>query len=163
MDTVKKNKSLVSIIIFLLITNLAMLFFFIVLGRQGQRNSHDRDQNGISRALQNDVGFTKQQLDSYQLMRKDHMEKMHALLDELRKAKTDFYSLIYSARSSDSSVSTAAASIAEKQKTLDLRMFEHFRMVRSICTPNQLQKFDSTIKKVIIRMTSRPAKEGHGH
>jgi len=163
MDTVKKNKSLISIIIFLLITNLAMLIFFLVLNNQGQRNSHVHDPNGISGLLQKEVGFTKDQLDIYQSLRKDHFDKIHILFDELRKAKTDFYNLIYFTGTSDSSVNRAADLIAEKQKTLDLQMLNHFEMVRNICKPDQLQRFDSTIKKVITRMTARPGKEGRDH
>jgi periplasmic protein CpxP/Spy len=159
-DTVKKNKSLISIIIFLLITNLAMLIFFLVMNGQGQRNGHGHDQNGISGLLQKEVGFTKEQLDTYQSLRKGHLDKVHTLFDDLRKAKTDFYDLIYTSQVSDSAVNRAAGVIAEKQKTLDLQMFNHFILVRNICTPGQLPKFDTTIKKVITRMTVRPGKEG---
>lgn len=161
MDTVRKNRSLISIIIFLLVTNVAMLFFFLVLNNPGEKNLHVHDQNGIAGLLQKEVGFTKEQLDSYQAVRKAHVEKIHALFDELKKAKTDFYNLLYAPQMPDSAVNKAADAIAEKQKTLDLQMFNHFATVRSICTPGQLEKFDTTIKKVIARMTSRPGKEGH--
>jgi protein CpxP len=159
MDTISKNKSLISIIIFLLVMNLAMLVFFLVLNNQSQRNSHVHDQNGISGVLQKDVGFTKEQLVIYQSLRKEQIDKIHTLFDELRKAKTDFYNLIYISQVSDSSVNRAADIIAEKQKTLDLQMLNHFERVRNICTPDQLQKFDTTIKKVIMRMTSRPGRD----
>jgi protein CpxP len=163
MDTIKKNRSLVSIIVFLLITNVAMLVFFLVLNNQGQRNSHIHDQNGISGLLEKEVGFTKEQLNTYQALRKDQVDKIHALFDELRKAKTDFYNLMYTSQVSDSAVNKAAGIIAEKQKTLDLQMFNHFELVRNICTPDQLQKFDTTIKKVIVRMTGRPGREVRDH
>lgn len=163
MNSLTKNKALVSIIIFLLITNIAMLLFFLELNKPVQRNGHGRDQNGMSGMLQKDVGFTKEQLDSYQALRKEQFEKGHPLFDDLRNAKMDFYNLIYTAQVSDSSVNKAADLIAEKQEMLDLQMFKHLKMVRNICTPDQLQKFDSTIKKVLIRMTGRPGKEMHGH
>jgi len=140
-----------------------MLFFFLVLNNQGPRDMHQRDQNGISGLLQKEVGFTKEQLDRYQELRKNRSDKVHLLFEDLRKAKTDFYNLMSTAKVSDSSVVKAAELIAEKQKTLDLQMFNHFQMVRNICTPDQLQKFDTTIKKVIIRMTARPGKDAHNH
>jgi len=163
MDTISKNKALISIIIFLLIMDLAMLIFFLVLNNPAPRNAHGHDQNGISGLLQKEVGFTKEQLNTYQSLKKDHSEKVHILFDELRKAKKDFYNLIYAPQVSDSSLNTAAALIAEKQKSLDLQMFSHFKMVRNICTAGQLQKFDTTIKKVITRMTGKPGREGHDH
>ena len=138
-----------------------MLVFFLVLNNPAQKNSHSRDQNGMSGMLQKEVGFTKDQLDTYQSLRKNQMDTVHALFDELRNSKMDFYNLIYSSQVSDSSLNKAADVIAERQKTLDLQMFNHFKMVRNICTPDQLQKFDSTIRKIFIRMTGREEHNQH--
>lgn len=140
-----------------------MLVFFVVLNKPTQKNSWGRDQSGMSGMLQKEVGFTKEQLNTYQSLRKEQFDKVHTLFDELRKTKTDFYNLIYTSQVSDSSVNRAADLIAEKQKILDLQMFNHFKMVRNICTTDQLQKFDTTIKKVLIRMTGKPGKERHDH
>ncbi len=142
-----------------------MLVFFLVLNKPVQKNSrsHDQNQNGMSGMLQKEVGFSKDQVDSYLSLRKSQLDTIHTSFDELRKSKMDFYHLIYSSQVSDSSVNSAADLIAERQKILDLHMFHHFKMVRNICTPAQLQKFDSTIEKVFIRMTDKPGKEGHAH
>ncbi len=135
-----------------------MLIFFLVLNNPVQKNVHPHDQNGMSDMLQKEVGFTKDQVNSYQALRKDQLDTIHVLFDQLRKSKMDFYNLIYASQVSDSSLNNAADLIANRQKALDLQMFNHFKMVRNICTPDQLQKFDSTIKKVFIRMTG---KAGH--
>jgi Spy/CpxP family protein refolding chaperone len=135
-----------------------MLIFFLVLNNPVQKNVHQHDQNGMSDMLQKEVGFTKDQVNSYQALRKDELDTIHALFDQLRKSKMDFYNLIYASEVSDSSLNSAADLIANRQKALDIQMFNHFKMVRNICTPDQLQKFDSTIKKVFIRMTG---KAGH--
>ena len=158
-----KNKTLISIIIFLLITNVAMLFFFIVLDKPAQKNQYGKDQKGMSDMLQHDVGFTKEQVDSYQALRKNDFNKIHPLFDDVRKAKMDFYNLVYTPQVSDSIITTTANLIALKEKSLDMQLLSHFKMVRNICTPDQLQKFDTTIKKVFIRMTDRPGKERRDH
>jgi periplasmic protein CpxP/Spy len=161
MNSATKNKSLVSIIVFLLITNIAMLIFFLMMNSPVQKNSHARDQNGMSGMLQKEVGFSKDQLNTYQSLRKNQMDTVHALFDDLRKSKMDFYNLIYSSQVSDSTINKGANVIAERQKALDLQMFNHFKMVRNICTPGQLQKFDSTMQKLFIRMTGRTGKQEH--
>jgi protein CpxP len=161
MNSLTKNKSLISIIIFLLITNIAMLVFFLVLNKPTQKDSHGRDQNGMSGMLQKEVGFSKDQLDTYQALRKDHMDTVHALFDDLRKSKMDFYNLIYISQVPDSTLQRAADIIAKKQKMLDMHMFNHFKMIRNICSPDQLQKFDSTIQKVFIRMTGKEEHNQH--
>src|SRR5664279_1970918 len=155
MNSVTKNKSLVSIVIFLLITNIVMLVFFLALNKPVQKNSRGRDQNGMSGMLQKEVGFSKDQLDKYLSLRKEQLDSVHTLFDGVRKAKMDFYNLVYTPEVSDSTVNEAAGLIAQRQKILDLQMFNHFKTVRNICTPDQLQKFDTTIKKVFIRMTGR--------
>jgi len=155
METLTKNRSLVTIIIFLLVTNIAMLVFFLMLDKTPQRLARGRDPNGMSTMLQKEVGFNADQLDAYQSLRKGQLDTVHTLFDEVRKTKMDFYSLIYSSQVPDSTLSAAADLIAEKQKVLDLYMFKHFKQVRTICAPGQLEKFDSAIKKVFLRMTGR--------
>lgn len=158
MNPQTKNKSLISIIVFLLITNIVMVVFFLVLNKPAQRNFRSKDQNGMSGMLQKDVGFSNGQLNTYQTLRKAQLDSVHLLFDDVRKAKIDFYNLLYAPNVPDSALSMAADQIAVKQKTLDLHMFNHFKLVRSICTPDQLQKFDTTIKRIIVRMTG---KTGH--
>lgn len=158
-----KTKSLVWIIFFLLFTNLAMLFFFIVLDKPAQKNGNGKDQKGMSDMLQKEVDFSKDQLGNYQAIRKNDSGEIHQLFDEVRKAKINFFSLVYNPQVADSTVKTAVDLIASKEKLLDLQMLTHFKLVRNICTLDQLQKFDTTIKKVFLRMTERPGKDRHGH
>jgi Spy/CpxP family protein refolding chaperone len=154
----KKYKALISIIIFLLITNFAMLLFFIILDKPADKRSKERTENGMSNSLKQDVGFSNDQLDQYQALRTLQRKNVKPLFDKVRKSKIDFYELLYLQNVSDSTLAVDADSIAQTQKELDLQMFNHFKKIRNICTPDQLQKFDSTIKKVIIRMTGRPGK-----
>lgn len=158
MDSTKKYKALVSIIVFLLITNIAMLIFFVVLSKPENKRFKNHDQNGMSAILQKEVGFSKAQLDQYQALRNEQRNNIKPLFNEVRKAKENFYGLIYSDKVPDSLIKANADSIAEKQKQLDLQMFRHFKAVRNLCTPAQLQKYDSTIKRVVSRMTGRPGK-----
>jgi periplasmic protein CpxP/Spy len=153
-----KTKTLVGIIIFLLITNVAMLIFFIVLSKPVKRQ-RSHESNGMYNALQNEVGFSKDQLAKYQSLRKEQMQKVKPLFNEVRNAKKDFYGLIYSENISDSLINTDADSIAQKQKTLDIQMFIYFKNIRNLCTPGQAPKFDSTLKKEVARMVGRPGKD----
>jgi len=162
-DSVKKNKALVSIITFLLITNIAMLVFFLVLNNKTSRPAHNHD--GLASMLQKDVGFSKQQLDAYESLRKGQLDSVHALFDELKNQKIDFYNMIYASRVDDSTLEAAADHIAKKQKELEIKMFYHFKTIRAICTQEQLPKFDSILRKVVVRMISRAgnARNGNGH
>lgn len=156
MNNDRKTKSLITIIIFLLITNIAMLIFFVVQSKPAERRERNHESNGMYKSLQNDVGFSKDQLNQYKVLREEQIRKVHPMFDELREAKKDFYTLINSGQVSDSLVVAGADSIAQKQKRLDLQMFGYFKNLRAICTREQKQKFDSLMKKVVVRMTDRP-------
>lgn len=156
MNNDKKTKSLITIIIFLLITNIAMLIFFVVLSKPAERRERNHQQNGMYNSLENEVGFTKDQLDQYKALREEQMKKVHPLFNEVRIAKNDFYGLINSGQVSDSLLNADADSIAQKQKNLDLQLFGYFKNVRAICTELQKPKFDSLMQKVEMRMIGRP-------
>lgn len=156
MNNDRKTKSLITIIIFLLITNIAMLIFFVVQSKPAERRERNHESNGMYKSLQNDVGFSKDQLNQYKVLREEQIRKVHPMFDELREAKKDFYTLINSGQVSDSLVVAGADSIAQKQRRLDLQMFGYFKNLRAICTREQKQKFDSLMKKVVVRMTDRP-------
>jgi Spy/CpxP family protein refolding chaperone len=156
MNNDKKTKSLITIIIFLLITNIAMLVFFVMQGKPAERRQRNHESNGMYNSLKNDVGFSDAQLDQYKQMREEQMKKVHPMFDEVRAAKKDFYGLMNSTQISDSLVNADADSIAQKQKHLDLQMFGYFKNVRAICTDAQKPKFDSLMKKVVMRMIGRP-------
>lgn len=153
MDPVKKNKSLLGIIIFLLISNIAMLVFFLALGNNTKKehNANTR-KDMISNFLKKDVGFDQQQMDSYEQIHKDHFEKMRPFFDSLHASKDNFYNLLY-VEAPDSVVNKAAAVIGENQISLDIQMFRHFKNIRSLCKPEQLPKFDSLFKTVLSHMT----------
>jgi hypothetical protein len=87
------------------------------------------------------------------------METVKPLFNEVRNSKKEFYGLIYSSNIPDSLLNADADSIAQKQKRLDLQMYNYFKNIRNICTSGQTQEFDSVIKKVVVRMVARPGKD----
>jgi Spy/CpxP family protein refolding chaperone len=84
------------------------------------------------------------------------MKNVRPRFNEVRESKKAFYGLISSGQVSDSLLNADADSIAEKQKNLDMQMFLYFKNVRKICTPEQIGKYDTLMKKVIGRMVGRP-------
>ncbi|MEO9100568.1 MAG: hypothetical protein ABI267_09620 [Ginsengibacter sp.] len=159
MNEKTKTRSLITIILFLLVTNVAMLIFFILLNKPTERRPRYHEQNGLYNSLQNEVGFSKDQLAKYQALREQQMKEVHPLFNEVREAKKNFYELIYSSETSDSLANADADSISQKQKDLDIQMFHYFKNIRNICSPDQAQKFDSVINKVVMRMVGgRPGK-----
>ena len=157
MKGLTKTKSLVFIIILLLLTNVALMVFF-VLKEKPAKKQWTPEQGAMYQALKNEVGFSGEQLKQYQELRMQHKENLKPHFNRVNGAKENFYNLLYLPFPSDSLLNAAADSIGSQQKLLDLEMFSSFQKIRNTCTPEQLPKFDSVIKKTVQRMTGRQGK-----
>lgn len=161
MNSNTKTKSLITIIIFLLITNVAMLIFFLMLSKPAEKKYRNHESNGMYNSLQKEVGFSQDQLNQYKALKEEQMKNVRPKFNEVRESKKAFYGLLNLSQVPDSILAANADSIAQKQKSLDMQMFLYFEKVRNICTPGQTEKFDSLMKKVIVRMVGRPGGESH--
>lgn len=155
MNSVSRNKILLSIIAILLITNIGMLIFFLRCNRQPV----EEKRKGFTERLKTEVGFTPQQLEIFEPKKKAFWDRMRARFDEIKKTKEDFYYQMYDPSIPDSVIARKADLIGDQQKELDLQVIRHFKDVRTMCTPEQLPKFDSLLPAIIQRMTERPVKK----
>jgi periplasmic protein CpxP/Spy len=155
MSTTSRNKNLIFIIAALLLTNIAVLVYFLWLKEPSKQKEQPR--NGITEMFQNEVGFTEAQVAQYRLLKEEQRAAIKPMFDEMRKAKDSLWRLMSDTTVSDSVLSRAADAIAQKQKALDLQTFNHFKRVRMICTPEQYAKYDTAILRMFSKM-GKPAK-----
>ena len=160
MKIASTRKSLLIVIFLLLIIDLVVLFFFVSKNKPDNGHQRDRKESGLFIMLSKDANFTPEQMAEYQELREEQFKNVKPLFSKIRKSKDNFYSLLYTENVSDSTVNALSDSIAANQKALDLQMFTYFQKVRLLCTPDQVPKFDSSIKKVVMRMTGRQGPSG---
>ena len=148
-----KNRILIFLVIFLLLTNIAMLLYFTSFEKHPSKGNRPENRRGpVTSFLQNDLGFSKQQMDMVDSLKKQHRAASKPLFDELGKSKDRFYALIGDRGVNDSVLHAAAAEIGKKQAALDLQFFQNFISFRKLCTEQQLAKFDSTMPGLASRM-----------
>lgn len=149
-----KYRMLIFLVVFLLLTNIAMLLYFTMYnrpaGKPGARN--EKRGPGITSFLQNDLGFSKQQMELLDSLKKQHRSSIKPLFDELGKSKDNFYQLIGKPGVTDSVLQSAASEIGRRQAALDLQFFQNFISLRTLCTGQQLTKFDSVMPVLASRM-----------
>ncbi len=152
MNNASKNRTLLFIIAFLLLINIAAVFYFFWF-RDEQKRSRDKDsmRNGIALALQKEVGFTDSQVTQYKQLKEEHWKIAKPLFDSMQLAKDNLYNLVKADSVSDSLLQARVDQIAARQKAMDLQGFRHFRKVRALCTPEQLPRYDSLMKKIIAK------------
>lgn len=162
MSTPSRNKTLLFIIAVLLLTNIAMLVYF--LGKREDKPKSQRSQRGgLTEMLQKDVGFNEEQVARYKKLKEQQWETIRPMFDQMRKAKDSLFRLMGDSTANDSLINKAAEAIASQQKALDLQAFNHFKRVRELCSNTEQQvKYDSAILRMFRKM-GKPARRGENN
>jgi hypothetical protein len=143
-----KSKLYLLIIGVLVLSNLAMLYFFFGNKEDGRRGSRNDGHDRMKEFLQKDLGFSQQQLLRFDSLASQHKEKMKVRFDSLRNNKEEQFKILGSYGFSDSIREALARSNSERQKQMELNMLHHFASIRSICNREQMLKFDSLFYKI---------------
>jgi hypothetical protein len=155
MTYIRNNKTLVFIIAILLLSNIALLYFFV---NRCNKEGHKREGSSMSpreymiQTLKNDVGFNDNQIVQYEQLSDKHKEIIKPLFESIRMSKDSLYKLLLQQNIPDSVVDHYLFMIGEKQKSIDQRVFNHFLSIREICTADQRPRFDTTAQKIIKKM-----------
>ncbi|MBS1509571.1 MAG: periplasmic heavy metal sensor [Bacteroidetes bacterium] len=146
MSAQTKSKLYLLIIGILLVTNIAVLFLFL------NTDKHDgvkpkEAKPGRSKVmrdfLQNEVGFTGEQLQQFDTLSEQHKQKMKETFDAFRGNKETEFKELGAKGFSDSAVAAALKRSLDQQQQMEQNMLNHFMAIRKICTPQQQPKFDA--------------------
>jgi periplasmic protein CpxP/Spy len=151
MSTQTKSKLYLLIIGILLITNIAMLFFFFNKKDEGKKgtNRAGNDRGAMMKNfLQKEIGFNEQQIQLYDTLSKQHKQKMKAEFDALKTNKEEQFKELGIKGFSDSAIADMVGTTAERQKLMELQLLNHFAAIRKICTAEQQMKFDTLFYKI---------------
>jgi len=151
-----RNRNLLIIIAVLLLTNVAVLVYF--LGQKKDKGTPPADAGRIPvvEMLQKEVGFDEEQTARYKEMKEKQREKIRPMYDDMRKSKDSLFRLLSFPETSDSVLNRVTDAIALKQKAIDLETFNHFKRVRRLCKEDQLTKYDSMVVRMFRKM-GKPA------
>ncbi|MFZ1452146.1 MAG: hypothetical protein WAT20_05550 [Ferruginibacter sp.] len=146
-----RSKIFLTIIGILLVSNIALVSFFLLKKDNSSHEKRPDKKAMISAFLKSEIGFDTVQLLQYDTLSNRHKENMKKMIDSLRTPKDQQFKELAAANFSDSAMNSLAEQSATVQKTMELRMFNHLRKIRLLCTPEQLPKFDSLFGKVFNR------------
>jgi hypothetical protein len=159
MNSSSRSRRLVVIIVILLITNLAILAFFLwPRFKHSKQPDENRQGYGMAETLKKEVGLDSQQVKELETLRGAHRKKMQPLFKELQDAKSQFYALLKKPETPDSVIIQAADLIGQKQEQVDIQVFQHFKNSRSVLRPDQQPKYDSLIQVILKKMSGPPGR-----
>ena len=165
MSNTSRNRNLVFIIAALLLTNIAVLVYFLWIKQpEGRKDGPQKPKEGFfTLALKDSVGFNEQQIAQYKEIKDRQKKTMEVMFDNMRRAKDSLFRLIGDTQANDSVIRKAAEAVGERQRLLDLQSFNHFREIRALCTsPDQRQKYDTAVLRMLRKMGKTPARHSNG-
>jgi periplasmic protein CpxP/Spy len=148
-NTQNKNKIFISIIVMLMIANIALVSFFLLKNDGGRRDKHQDRKAMIAGFLKNEIGFNATQLQQYDTLSNHHRENIKTMFDSLKSSKDKQFKQLAAGNFTDSVMNSVADQSAVSQKMMELQMFNHLKNIRMLCTPAQLPKFDSLFVKML--------------
>lgn len=150
-NELKKNKMFLVIIAILLISNFVLLGFFLQKKELDSPSKRPDRKAYIAKILQKEIGFNQQQLLQYDTLSEKQQNAMKGFFDNIRTKKKQQFQQLIAGNFSDTSINRLADESAASQKQMEMQMFNHIKMVRQICTPDQLPRFDTSFIKIFNR------------
>lgn len=129
----------------LLVANLGLLAVHFLGGRAGT------ERRSVSEGFYQDLGLTPEQDAAFRSRKDTFMREMRPHWVAIRRAKDSLYSRLADPSMDDSTLKALTAHIAELSRQSDERLFQHFRGLRSLCTPAQQAAFDTLVPKLVAR------------
>jgi Spy/CpxP family protein refolding chaperone len=152
MDVFMQKKCLIRTIVGLATCNLILMSFFMwqtfASGSPPIPAKKHRDVATLLTILQNELHLTSEQVEQVKTLRAEYFNKEKELL-EVIGGKRDSMNVEMFQKTTDSVLITALSErLAENKVQLELLRYEQSKTFKTICTPEQLDKFGSLIKEI---------------
>jgi Spy/CpxP family protein refolding chaperone len=162
MDIFAKNKLLKWCVAALLIINVLVLgaFFLKEYSQHNQRPIIPDDFRDVSGILQKELDLTPIQAEQMKKIRADFYAKEKLLSFTIRGERDSMNMIMFNKNRDDSLVKLLARDVAENEYKMELLRLEQAQQLKTICTPQQLEKFDKLVIEIrdYFRPDNRPPK-----
>jgi periplasmic protein CpxP/Spy len=148
MNNLTKNKWFLFLLGFLLLANITLLLSFFVFGEKSELKPHNAPPQGAG-YLYKELSFTEDQKAKHKELKEAHFKNIKPLWEEIRITKDSLYKQLNNPSFDEAALQEMTNRLAEKNKLSDQLMFLYFRELRTICTPDQLAKFDTIVPQMV--------------
>jgi Spy/CpxP family protein refolding chaperone len=165
MDIFSQHKLLIKTIIVLVVMNIAMMVLFMLKEIRPHhepllfpKNEAFKDVSGI---LEKELKLSKIQVVAFDEIRKRNFEKQSQLKRIIRDDKDAMNVEMFNKNTNVDKINLFARKIAENEYKMELLRFEQAKELKSVCTPEQLEKFEDLVLE--IRDYFRPDNQPNKH
>ncbi len=142
MKAITSNKWVLLLVVFLVLTNLALVFFAFSNSRPAER----REQKDY---MKTKLHLTEEQDKIFKAKKEDFFTLMKPRWEEVNHLKDSLYHHIGDENVPDSLVDYYVDKWSDRSRESDKILFRHFRELRSHCTKEQQAIFDTLVPKIV--------------
>ena len=135
-------------IVGLVAANLISLIVFWTMQPKKQHPPKEPFSGGMGHLMQV-MQFDSIQRKQILTLRSEHEMGMQPLLEKKRALKDSLFSLTRKPNVSESELDEATRLVADNEQALDKQTFRFIKKVRSVATPQQIEKFDSLLRQMV--------------
>jgi len=148
MDIFTKNRATNWMIVLLVILNVSSLttIWFLQL-RQSPLPQDNRPDN-VRHFLEQELRLTEEQAQQFEELRKQHFVETKAIHEEASQLKKTIMDELFASPPDTAKVESLAEQIGSKQTELEQLRFYHFLNLKSLCEPEQVEKFQALIHEI---------------
>jgi len=161
MDIFTQKKLLVRIVILLTVLNLILITAVVWKDyiRKPPRQINQNDLRDVSEILKKDLKLSDEQVKQIRDLRSVYFEKERVLSEAIKNERDSMNSSMFSNNTSFELINSLARRVAENEYKMELLRFQQANELKTICTPEQLQKFEGLILEIrdYFRNDNRPA------
>lgn len=143
MKAITSNKWVLLLVIFLVLTNLALVFFAFSTSKPAV---HRREQKSF---MSSRLNLTEEQEKIFKQKKEEYFAMMKPEWEQVNNLKDSLYQHIGDEQVPDSLVSYYVDKWTENSRQSDKKLFYHFRELRTHCTKDQQAVFDTLVPKII--------------
>jgi Spy/CpxP family protein refolding chaperone len=163
MDIFAQKKLLMRIVVLLTLLNLFLMGFFLWkdIDNKQTPQGNNKGLKELTDILKRELNLSKDQVDKMRTLRTVYFEKEEKLA-ALIKGERDSINVLMFNRNTDSElVRSLAKRVAENDFKMEMLRFEQAGELKSVCTPEQVAKFDGLIIEIrdYFRQDAKPKRK----
>lgn len=144
-----ENKRFTIISISVLVLLNLILIGLVVGPELGKRDRDRRDGDRRSEYFAKKLGFSAEQKQTYDSLNTSHKTETKELQQKIDEKRRAMFRLTRVDGVSIETVDSLTTEIGMLVSNMEFRTYEHISNIRALCTPEQLQRLDSLVQRMI--------------
>jgi len=150
MEIFSQNKLLKIIIIVLVLLNTSSVGVLVWKDyfRKPQSPKEKNEFKEVSSVLKKELSLSDDQEEKIRNLRMEFFNKEKVLETAIRNSRDSLNAVMFNKTTDEELAKSIARRIADNEYNMEILRFEQSQKFKSICTPEQLEKFESLVKEI---------------